>query len=138
MTKPESFIANSDFPTLKNDNQDDATVVIPASISIPGNGYLEYHTDLPIGIIGAVASARISSDKDSSIWYQAQTVVYTRIGVNGGISTPYNIAAFVWRPSANILRCQVQIPNPHPTMTTGAAVIETISFHVNTFLPPFS
>lgn len=138
MTKPDSFIVTTYYPTLKNDGVFDATVAIPSSVSVPRNGYVEYHTDIVAGTQGAVASARISSSKDSGIWYQAQTIVYTRMGSDIMGPSLYSIAAFVWRPSPTVLRCQVHIPNPLSNTLTGEAGAETISFHVNTFIPPFA
>ena len=139
MPRPSSFITSTDYPTLKNDGTTttDPTVTIPASASIPGNSYLEYHTDITIGVKGAISLCRISSTADSNKWYQAQIVTYTRVGTNSGLPAAYAFQAFIYRASATTVRCQVLIPNPYSTTTTGAAS-ETITFHVNTFLPPFS
>lgn len=138
MTKPANFTSTTDYPTLKNDGKYDAMVVIPASISVPGNGYVEYYADITAGTAGTITSSRVSSSKDSNTWYQARQVIYTRTGTNSFGSTIYNIAAFVWRPSATVLRCQIHIINPDSLVFTGETSAETISFHINTFVPPFA
>ncbi|NCU39135.1 hypothetical protein EOL96_08990 [Candidatus Saccharibacteria bacterium] len=134
MTKPESFILTTDYPTLKNDNSGIYTVAVPASIVIPGNSSVQYSTDASIGTQGAISSVQISSTKDSNTWYQAQTCVYTRNSA-GGL---YSIAAFVWRVSPTVLRCQVHIVNPYSVPITGEAGAETITFRVSTFVPPYA
>lgn len=138
MTKPSNFIKSSDYPTLKNDiTKADVTVTVPSSITVAGSGSASYSTDVVMGVQGALSSSRISSSKDSNIWYKAQMVVYTRTGTNDGFTTPYNVVAFVWRVNATTLRCQVFIPNPYSTALICEAGVETISFHVNSFVPPF-
>lgn len=140
MSKPSQFITSSDFPTLKNDGNTgttalpDVTVTVPASITIPGGSYLEYHTDVTIGSAGAITTARISSSKDSNVWYRAQFVVYTRFGADGF----YSVGAFIHRINSTQIRCHAYIPNPNSTNTRGETTAETITFHLNTFIPPFA
>ena len=137
MANPESFTVTTDFPTLKNDGLGDTTITIPASVNIAGNGYAEYTSDVVAGASGAIQSSRIASSKDSNRWYQAQVVVLDRTGVNGGFSAPYSVAFFIRRLSATTLRCEVLIPNPYGTTLTTEAGVETISYHINTFIPPY-
>lgn len=137
ITQPESFISTTDFPTLKNDNRGSASVVVPASVSIPGNGSLEFHADITIGVAGAVTQCRIRSSGFSSQWIIGQMLSIIRTGSNSGSPTPYNIYAFIYRTSPTNLRCEVYIPNPYSTVTTGGAG-ETIDYFVNTFIPPFA
>lgn len=133
MSKPDNFILNTDFPTLKNDNRGNATVSIPSSITITGNSYAEYHYDLPIGIKGAICNVRSQSSKNSDKWVSAQGCVFLRTGDIGG----YNVAIFVYRISATTVRCQIYIPNPYNTTLTGESGVETVNFHINTYIPPF-
>lgn len=137
MPRPESFIATTDFPTLKNDDSGDTTITIPASVNIAGNGYAEYTADVVAGSSGAIQSSRIASSKDSNKWYQAQVVVLNRTGLNGGFPASYNVAFFIRRLSTTTLRCEVLIPNPYGTTLTTEAGVETVSYHINTFIPPY-
>lgn len=138
MSQPEQFILDSDFATLKNDNQGTAQVTIPSSTSVAGSGSASFSTDLVIGASGAISRVRMSSTKDSNKWRISNAIDYTRIGVNSGSPANYDIFLFVWRPSATVLRCQALIQNPYATTLTGASGAETVTFYVNTFLPPFA
>lgn len=138
MPKPSLFTATTDFPTLKNDIvKAGVTVTIPADVIILGDQVAEFYTDVAIGSQGALSSCRISSSKDSN-WYRAQLVVYTRTGVTFDGPTSYPIAAFVWRTSTTNLRCQIQILNMYNIPLACEPTPETISFHINTFVPPFA
>lgn len=145
MTKPEDFILSTDYATLKNDATGITTVSIPASQVIPAsigpNGsYLEYHSDLEIGTIGALTRIQISSTKDSNAIYATRTADYGRTGSTPsgpGISS-YSVDAFLYRISPTTVRCQVYILNQYPEPLTTEAGVETITFYVNTFLAPYA
>lgn len=143
MYNPDKFILSTDFATLKNDADTTVQVTFPGSIVIPGSvgpagSYSERHTDVVIGAQGAISRVQISSSKDSNIIHPARNLYYDRSGIVLGISTSYTLSAFVYRISPTTMRCIVLIPNPYSDPLTTASGDETITFHVNTFLPPFA
>lgn len=134
----EQFISSSDFATLKNYKNGSASVVIPASASIGGSSYVEYHQDLTIGIGSSLTRSRIRSSRFGSKWLANKMAIFdTRQGTNSGSPAFYSVYAFIWTPSSTTVRCQVYIPNPYSTTTLTSSTAETIDFYVNTFLPPF-
>lgn len=138
MTSPSKFIQNSDFATLKNQGSVFGSVFVPGSVSIPGNGYVEYHTDVSIGQGGSILRARIRTTRSGNVWLVHPATSESLNGVNSGSPALYTIDSFIWQPSPGILRFQVLIQNPYSSTTTGDAASETFDFFVNTFLPPFA
>ena len=134
------FIYSSDFPTLKNDNTGDTSVTVPASFAVAGSGSWESHSGLNIGVQGSIAALRIKVEVNgiSAGWVSAQWLPIDTIGVNSGSPAPYSIYAFVWRPSAGVLRFQVFIPNPYGSTLTTDANTTVLTFHAETFIPPFA
>jgi hypothetical protein len=137
MSKPNYFILNSDFPTLKNDGSDSGDVIIPSAISIPGSSSLSYSFDLTIGVQGSVTRSRVKSTVTDTTWHAGTQREFIRTGTESGFPAIYSLYAFTYRLDATTLRCQVFIPNPYAGILTGA-VGETISFEVHTFIPPFA
>ena len=137
MTKPNSFILNTDYASLKNDATGSGSVVIPASVNIGNAASVSYSTDLTIGAKGAFTRARIRSSKEGNRWIIANAVSYIRIGTVSSSAAVYEVFAFVWRPNPTTLRLQVHIQNPYSATLTTASGAETIDYYVNTFLPPF-
>jgi hypothetical protein len=143
MVKPAHFQLNSDFATLKNDDSAPATVVIPASQSIGGSvsaagTSLDLSTDVTVGSAGAITRTQIASSKDSNKYRASRIVSFTRTGTVSGFSTPYSVVVFAYRINATTMRCQVHILNPYSSTLTTASGSETISFDIQTFLPPFA
>lgn len=132
-TIQSSFILSSDFATLKNNANGSGSITVLALITIPTDG-IYYYVDVNIGTSGAIARGRIRSSQAANKWLVANAVDYNRTGPNGDT---YSIFAFMWRPSATVLRFQVAIPNPYNAAFTASATAETIDFYANTFLPPF-
>jgi len=138
MPKPENFTSSTDYATLKGDNSGTATVTIPSSTVVPGNALVEWHADINIGRQGAVAKAQISSSKNSNKVISTNATSFIRFGTVLGFGAIYEVYIFVWRPSANVLRCQAIIQNPYSDPLTGVSGDEVINYYVNTFLPPFA
>lgn len=137
MSKPENFILTSDFATLKNDGEETTFVVMPSAISVTGNGSYSVSADIVMGTNGSITRSLIGSSKDSDKWYATNSISYLRTGIASGSPAIYEIYAFVWRPNATTIRCQLHIQNPYSVTLTGATGAETISFVVNTYLPPY-
>jgi hypothetical protein len=138
MPKQNLFITDSDLPTLKNDGTADVSVTVPASYTVPGNGITYFSADVSIGSALAITGVRIASSAEGNVWYRAQTKVMVRGAINSGTGTTIDVCAFVWRVSPTVLRCQIEIPNPYATVTTGAPFTDIISFHINSYVPPFA
>jgi hypothetical protein len=143
MAKPAHFQLNSDFATLKNDDSASATVVIPASQNIGGSvtaagTALDISTDVIVGKAGAITRTQIASSKDSNKYRASRILSFTRTGTVGGFSAIYSVVVFAYRISATTMRCQVHILNPYTSTLTTASGTETISFDIQTFLPPFT
>lgn len=143
MPKPESFIASTDYATLKNDAKGIVSVTAPGSIVIPGSvgsvgSYVAYQADLVIGATAAITRIQISSSKNGNNIQVTRNASGIRTGVSLGFSTIYSTTAFVYRISPTTVRCQVYTPNPQADPLTTEAGNETFTFYVNTFLPPFA
>lgn len=143
MYNPEKFILSTDFATLKNDADTTVQVTFPGSQIIagsvgPAGSYAERHVDVNIGAQGAISRIQISSSKDSNIIHPARNVFYTRNGTVLGFSATYTIDAFVYRISPTTMRCSLFVPNPYSDPLTTESGDETMTFEVNTFLPPFT
>ena len=144
MTKPSQFILNTDYATLKNDASGTVSVTAPGSQVVPAavgpvGGYLEYHTDIEIGVAGSITRLQISSSKESNTVYSTRTLDILRLGtVLGFPGVPYNIIAFTYRTAPTTLRCIVYVSNPNTDPLTTAVGDETFTFYVNTFIPPYA
>lgn len=138
MTKPALFISTTDFPTLKNDATATANGIIAGSLTIAGGSHVTNFGDVTIGTLGSLARGRISSTKNSSDFYLGQIILFDRTGTQGGFPAPYTVAAFMFRIAPTTLRLQIYISNPYAGTLTCEAVDETITFYLNTFVPPFA
>lgn len=138
MSKPNNFISNSDFPTLKNDAVGDADITVTGLATISGSGSASYSADLTIGVQGSVTRSRFKSTVTDTTWHSGTQREFIRTGEESGSPAQYSMYAFTYRLDANTVRCVVYIPNPYGTTLTLSATTYTISFHVNTFIPPFA
>jgi hypothetical protein len=143
MVKPSQFILTTDYATLKNDDADSTSVTAPGAQVVPAavgplGGYLEYHTDLEVGVQGSITRLQISSSKQSNIVYSTRTLSLDRTGTVLGMPAIYSVVAFTYRVGPTTLRCQVYIQNPNADPLTTEAGNETFTFYVNTFIPPYA
>lgn len=136
MPKAESFILTTDFATLKNDSLVplSASINVPNAAVLPGNGYLQYSADITAGTVGAVTRVQMMSTRSAGLIQCSRTIHFTR--TNASLQT-YTVTAFVWRTSPTNVRCQVYIPNPY-SFNINLSVAETVTFYLNTFIPPFA
>lgn len=140
MSKPDSFILNTDFATLKNSERGlTAQITVPGSVAVAGSGLYSPFVDIPITQSQAVSTARISSSKNSSRQLVGNATDFIRTGSVLGIPGAfYDLYAFIWRVSPNVVRFQVLIQNPYDDPLVGATGDETFTVYFNTFVPPFS
>jgi hypothetical protein len=140
MTKPGNFILTSDYATIANDGQATGTVAVPASVAVPANGSRSFSTDLTVGGQGAATRSRIQSSKIGSKFYVGSVLASENTGTVLGIpGSPYTTYAFITRINATTARLLVYIPNPYSDpLTSDYGSVETFTFVINTFVPPFA
>lgn len=137
MAKPENFISNSDYATLKNDDIDSVVVTLTSKTLANGETYTSTQ-DLVIGTQNASSRVRISSSKDSSNTYAGSVFIANRTGtVPGPFSAPYDLVAYTTRITATTIRATVAITNPYASTLAMAAGSEVMTFEISTFLSPF-
>lgn len=134
MVKPSDFILNTDYATLKNDNEATVSVTAPGSAALASGGSLTYSADRVIGSKASINRVQISSTKDSNIKYGTNALIYSRTGSLGS----YSIYAYVFSSGPDTVRFQVLIPNPYGAPMTTEAGDETFNFDIDTFIPPFA
>lgn len=144
MTKPENFILNTDYATLKNDSDDVyITLTVPGSINIgEGNSYSQY-VDGVVGTKGAINQITIKhSGYPSNSEYVTQALSYYQNGTISGNTVVYTMLVETFRVSANTVRLRIFIYNSPGFGIGGTLVTEptqrTIICKVSTFLSPFA
>jgi len=138
MNNPDSFVLTTDYATLKNSQQQlTATITVPSGQVIAGSAYYASFVDVPITASLGLSAGRISSSKNSNRSLVGNAVDMYRSGTESGFPAPYDIYAFLWRVSPNVVRFQVLIQNPYVGNLTGESGSETFTVVFNTFLPPF-
>lgn len=140
MTKPESFIINSDYATLKNDATTTLSVTIPNSLSLAGVSIYTLTDTVTIGQRGSSIRSRIHSTMRDQ-WFVANQVTYSYMS---GATHPlwgdlnYDIYVTVNRTSSTQLSLIVTILNGYDEPITINGAGQTITAKVATFLPPYA
>lgn len=139
MVKPSNFIMNSDYATLANDDTGIATVTIPGGVSVPAGGTYIQSVDIAIGATASINRIQFSSSKDFNTRYSAIGFMgWTRIGTVLGATASYEVYAIPHRISSGFLRLDAYIPNPYGDVLIGDSGNETLTFYIDTFIPPHS
>lgn len=133
-SRPNEFIINSDFPTLKNEGFVSGDITIPGSISIPAGGNASGEITLSSGDNGSLSRGRIASSKNFFNWYTGQGISFNRTGSLG----PYVVLALIFRPSSTQITFKVIVQNPYGSTMTGEAANETVYFYSNQFVAPYN
>lgn len=137
MSKPDNFILNSDYATLKNDARNSASVTFPGSQSIGANVVRSYQSTINLGEGGSSIRSRISSSKDSNNWYACTSIYYIRTGTVSGSPATYDLRGVITRTSPTEVTVIAAVLNPYGSTLVTASGDEVLSFLVNGFLPPF-
>ena len=138
MSKPESFILNTDYPTIKNDNKGTVNITVPASITIAANSYWQLKTDFVIGTKGSVIRSTILSSLDNKEYIARNLAEYRKA------SSPANFGYYtlvdVYRKNPTTMTISVYIPNIMypPASFTTSSIPETLTIKLATFLSPFN
>lgn len=139
MAKPENFISNSDYATLKNDSSGPGTVSVtltPVTLSA-GQLYTASNT-LTIGAQNASSRVRIASSKDSGTYYAGSVFVAARTGqIAGPLDVPYDVIGFLTRTSSTVVTATIAVTNPYGEDMIMATGNEVFTFEISTFLSPF-
>lgn len=144
MTKPENFILNSDYATVKNDATGTMTLNIPSGTTIPASsgssyGLVNFETFLDIGETDAGIRGYISTTKFSGIYapfggsYNVR--VLTRYNTTGTPVFDLYFTVILERVSPTRLRLYCQIGNSFSFSLT-IMDSQTITFDLATFLSP--
>lgn len=136
MTKPDNFILNSDYATLKNDAISSISLTLPSSTTVGARSVRIFSTDLEIGVAESSLRVRMMTTKDN-IWRPLSTVSYvypTGSSISGDPS--YLLYLCVNRVSPTTIRLSAFIPNQYPSTATITGLSQTITAYVATFLPP--
>lgn len=143
MVKPSQFILNTDYATLKNDDEATLTFTIPGSIVIPASGSYSNTTShtIDIGTTGAPMRALINSSYNPNLWFYGSVLQVNAAGTDsivGAVNYQYWIA--VTRSSQTTADVLVIIANQ--TGTGGTLTTEptarTITVRLSSFIPPFA
>ena len=137
MTQIEDFILNSDFATLKNDDDGILSVTLPNLLNVPAASTYTTSDSIVIGTAGSDIRQRISSSKDN-IWYTSKSIMYTSSSgatVSGSPSS-YDIVAAISRTGATTVTLTIFIPNPYGATLAISGLSQTITAYVATFIPP--
>ncbi len=138
MSKPENFIQNSDYATLKNDATGSVSVTFPSGLILTANELYTVTADLIIGTTNASSRVRIASSKESNVYYAGAVTIVGRTGIIAGpTNVPYNLVAFTTRINATTIRATVALTNPYSEGMATEFGTETFTFEVSTFLSPF-
>lgn len=137
MTKPENFIGDSDYATLKNDAWALLTVTFPGSQAISGGGTLSFSDSTTAGVAGASERAQIYSSK-IDLRYVGSILVVSRNATSSFGSIPYSMVADLSRTGPNTLTASVTVVNNQAFTITTASGSEMFTFYVATFVPPFA
>jgi hypothetical protein len=142
MSKPESFILNSDYATLKNDATGTMSLSITTGDVIAVGGSKTFETFLDIGTRNASIRAQMSSNRYVSnycVGTSLQTQIQMQYDIPGSpmIFDDYFVAN-VERVSPTRLRLYLTIPNPNTFTLTVIGGAQVITADINTFLSPFA
>lgn len=136
MTKINSFIESSDFATLRNDDNDSFTVVVPGSVSVAAGAHLTYTNDLEVGTKATSARVKIQSSRAPGDWYITSRG-FNRTGTLSGSPFGYTLYVNYYRISATKMRAEVSISNPYGSTLVTQSGAETFTFSVRTMILPF-
>lgn len=139
MTKPQNFIATSDYGSVKNDARGRLSLTIPNGATIPPNGgKTTWSQDLTIGTINASLRTQMQSSLRPGEWTlgQFRTIDMTLNYPGFGTSTESGAASII-RINATTIRLYCTHFNFSPSTITVVGG-QTITADVVSFLSPFN
>ena len=141
MTKPNNFILNSDYATLKNDNKGTISLYLGSSTVMNYNDKYTYQTSITVGTVNAAIRCQMySSLAPSTIYSSPQMQITLQATTSGGGGTgPYPATIYVERVSATTVKLICNVYGIAPGLTqqiTGG--FQTVTADIVTFLSPFN
>lgn len=137
---PESFIATTDYATLKNDNFGIIQVTFPGGqFFTPGEEKIVTQS-IELGTRNASVRSRIASNQSGNRFYACSSLSCNRTGWTDGAPPPpvgYTILGTLVRTSPTTLEARVSVWNPYVGNLAIPAIDEVFTFEVSTFLSPF-
>lgn len=133
MTKPELFIINTDYGTLKMGEKQTVTLSIPGSMTVGSNQEWINSTVISAPTNASNPTSQVRNGRNN-IWYATNKISFTRTGSQG----PYSLSCSIIRTSPNQLTISVRIFNGSPSSMTTQSGNETIYFEITNMVPPFS
>lgn len=124
MTKPNQFIANSDYLSLAQKNTLDYNVTFPSESIPSGNNITRTHDITVPSIKGAIDEIMISRNGGDYL-------LGNYLVIQGG---PPSLSIFLFRPSPGTLR--IRLFSSNGTMNSWTMPTQTLSIRVSSFLPP--
>lgn len=137
--RPNRFVLNTDYGSMKNDNHLSVSLTIPASQSIASAAAYITTADLTIGVKGGITKYLIEHPLQPGRWFATgQAAMYLEASSPAGAS--YILRLYMTRLNATTVRATAYIHNnlaPATAMVTEATE-RVVNFKVYTFIPPFA
>ena len=136
MTKPSNFILNSNYASMKNNDNKTVSVVIPNGTGIGPLGTANFYTDIVVGKSGG--SIRARGRVNGGAWMPCTAIdvyIYGEIPAyeSGIFENPYT--AYLRWINPTTIRLQVPVYN-YADEVMYIRDTYTFEFKINTFLPP--
>lgn len=139
MTKPESFILNSDYATLANDATNTVTLTTSTGILITPGTQHDFQSEITLGQKNAPIRALMNTSAEPSVYVPCESMVVTLTVLYAidGNTYNYTTIANVYRISSTTIRLEVSVSNPFSFNITINGGVQTITADISTFLSPF-
>lgn len=133
---PGYFILNSDFATLKNDDNGTMTITIAAG-TIAGGATYTVESTSTLGSTNASVRAYMVASNASTKYCVGSSMTFAVNVTQAGATYDFSACANLERASSSTIRLYCNIPNfsPSDTLTINSSV--TITAKISTFLSPF-
>jgi hypothetical protein len=139
MTKPESFIFNSDYATLANDAE--GTISITTStgqVITPGSEYT-FSSTITLGSRNAPTRSEMNTSAFPTIWIPTESLdlLITVLYAIDGNTYDANTTANIYRSSPTEITMAITVTNPFAFDITINGGVQLVTANVSTFLSPF-
>ena len=124
MTKPNEFIANSDYLSLAQKNTLEYTVIFPNESVPSGTNIVRTHDITVPSINGAIDEIMVARNGGNYL-------LGNYLVIEGG---PPSLSIYLFRPSPNTLRVRLFCSNG--TVSSWTMPTQTLNIRVSSFLPP--
>lgn len=139
MSKPESFILNTDYATLANDaGPASVSATMPSGIIIAPNAVYSTFAEVAVGQRNASIRSTISTTKEGNRRYTTMNASVVRTGfIDGNIQVPYTLLCYLTRVDPTTMRLTVAVWNQNASNLITEFGDETFTARIVTFISPF-